>query len=226
MTAEETQDEPGRADDPDSVYITVRRAFPVLGSVRVRKRALTAISHALEQEIASRVRKPVLFGGFQTDRFLAPALSRWEQLAEVARACVVFVDPGGRPVATDGVEVAAIDPAAPLREEWLVVCDDDAFACVLSAWEIPGLELDDDGDRIFDLVWSVEPEPTRVAARTCARLAHQAGAPGADRLVAELAAEPAAQTNVRTTWQVATRVLAYLGGAPGEGAALRHPWPT
>lgn len=226
MTAEDTVSDQGRASDPDSVYIAVRRAFPVLGSVRVRKRALSAVAHALEQEIAGRVREPVLFGGFQTDRFLAPALSRWEQLAEVARACVVFADPGGRTVATDGVELVTIDHAAPLREEWVVVCDDDAFACVLSAWEIPGLELDDDGDRIFDLVWSVEPEPTRVAARTCARLAQQAGTPGADRLVHELAAEPVARANVRTTWQVATRVLAYLGGAPGEGAALRHPWPT
>ncbi len=121
------------------------------------------------------------------------------------------------------MEVVEVDPAAPLRMEWVVVCDDPGFACVLSAWEIPGLHHADDRDRIFEIVWTLEPEPVRVAARTCAELARRAGSSSAERLLDELGTEPVAEPTVRTAWQVATRVLAHVGGAPGEAAGFRHP---
>lgn len=225
------QDPPPQPPPPpevDSVYSTVRRACPHLGAVRVRKRLLTPVSHALEQEISARARRPVLFGGFQTAPVLAASLRRWQRLAVGARACVAFADLAGSPLEdspleADGMNLAEVDPSAPLRMEWMVVCDDDAFSCVLSAWEVPGLSFEDDGDRIFELLWSLEPQAARVAARTCARLAAEAGVPGADGLVADLAADASAVPDLRTLWQVVTRVLAHVGGAPGEGYGLRHP---
>lgn len=195
-----------RAPDPPlSVYQAVRRHDPGLPAIRVRKHTLTALSHALEDEIADRCERPVLFGGFQQLRHLTVPLPRWQQLARAARATVVFVedaDLGTPPPA--GVRVLALPPEAPMRWEWAVVAADRAFGVVLSAWEIPGQQSARDRDRVFELVWSLEPGPVHAAARACALVAAQAGLTDAEEL---LPTAPGPDIDVRTAGAVFTRVL-------------------
>lgn len=208
---------------PASIYSAVRRAHPELAAVRVRKPVLLAVSRALEDEMAYRPRSPVLFAGFQRGRFLAPALPRWRRLAARASSVVVFADVADEPVDTGAVRLARLAPDVPLRMEWAIVCDDPDFACVLSAWEVPGQHDVADPDRVFEMVWSLEPAPVRVAARTCAALAEQAGVPDAAEVRRHVETSSVADPDVRTIWQVFTRVLAHVGGAPGEAEVVR-PW--
>ena len=67
-------------------------------------------------------------------------------------------------------------PGAPLREEWAVVCDSPAFAAVLSAWERPGQEAVLDGEREFEVVWTLDPVPVRAAGHVCLDVAEASGA--------------------------------------------------
>lgn len=195
------------ADSPLSIYQAVRRRDPALPTVRVRKQTLTALSHALEDEIAERCERPVLFGGFQQVQHLTIPLPRWQELARDAKAVVVFVEEPavGAPTPDTGVRVLRIPPDAPMRWEWAVVAVDPSFGVVLSAWEIPGQERTRDRDRVFELVWSMEPDPVHVAARACARVAAHADLPDAEELVP---ATPVHGVDVRTACEVFTRVLA------------------
>src|SRR5919107_1484250 len=54
------------------------------------KKALVAISHAIEDESCARAEQPLLFGGFQRGRFLRESYARWVELARTARTAVVF----------------------------------------------------------------------------------------------------------------------------------------
>lgn len=194
------------AGSPLSVYQAVRRHDPGLPTIRVRKPTVTALTHALEDEIADRCERPVLFGGFQQVRHLTLPLPRWQELARSARAAIVFVeDPAaGAPPSAAGVRVLALPPDAPMRWEWAVVAADPAFGVVLSAWEIPGAHPTRDRDRVFELAWSLEPGPVHAAARACARVAAQAGFAEAEEL---LPAAPGPDIDVRTAGEVFTRVL-------------------
>lgn len=173
----------------------------------MRKQTLSALSHALEDEIAARCDHPVLFGGFQQVRHLTIPLPRWQELARRARSVVVFVEEpaDGAPAPDTGVRVLRTPTDAPVRWEWIVVAADPGFGVALVAWEIPGQEAIRDRDRAFELVWSLEPGPVEVATRTCALIAAHAGLPEADELVP---ATPTHDVDLRTASEVFSRVLA------------------
>lgn len=197
---------------PQSVYQAVRRRHPGLPAVRVRKQTLTALSHALEDEIAGRCERPVLFGGFQQVRHLTSPLPRWQELARAARAAILFVEEpdAGAPLPAADVCVLPLPPDAPMRWEWAVVATDPAFGVVLSAWEIPGQGRTRDRERIFEVVWSLEPDPVQAAVRACVDIAARVGLTGADEL---LPAAPGHAIDVRTAGEVFTHVLARVDGA-------------
>jgi DICT domain-containing protein len=196
---------------PLSVYQAVRRRHPTLPTIRVRKQTLTALSHALEDEIAERCERPVLFGAFQQVQHLTIPLPRWQELAGAATSVVVFVEePAAGPTVANGVRVVNLPADAPMRWEWAVVADDQDFGFALSAWEIPGQERTRDRDRVFELVWSLEPDPVRVATQACARVAAHAGLPDAGKLVP---ATPIHDIDVRTSGAIFNRVLARLDAA-------------
>jgi DICT domain-containing protein len=170
----------------DSVYLAVRRGFTDLASVRLRKRVLMALSCSVEREILTRAQHPVLFGAFQRERFFRQAWPRWRELALRSRAAVIFAEEFVDGRDRDGVVRLPVPEDAPLRLEWAIVCDDPGLCVVLSGWEIPGQEAVADSERLFEVVWSFEPAPVRVAALTCARLA--GAAPGQTPLADQLQA--------------------------------------
>jgi DNA-binding transcriptional MerR regulator len=56
-------------DADPSLFATLRRAQPALSPQVLPKRALTALSRAIEDEICARAERPLLFGAFQRERF-------------------------------------------------------------------------------------------------------------------------------------------------------------
>ncbi len=190
-----------------SVYAELRRRHVELVPQVLSRITLIALSHAIEDECCARASQPVLFGGFQRERFLRASYERWLELSRTARSTVVFAD-FTDPAALGGtrpVEVG-LPPEAPLNREWLVVCDAPDLPACLSAVELPG--------RLFEVVWSVDPRVVRDASLVSAALADHyrpdwraAREVDLDEDVGDVSAE------LRRVSELFHRMLAYLEAA-------------
>ena len=163
------------ASPATSVWAELRERHSHLRPHRLRKSTLLALSWALEDECCARASSPWIFGAFQRERFYRRSEDRWRDLSLTARgvwAMADFAENATRPGSP--VEVALPD-GAPMHREWTLVCLAEDFPAVLTAWEIPGQVGVVDRDRVFESVWSLEPEPAREAARTMAHLVEDAG---------------------------------------------------
>ena len=195
-----------------SVFAELGRLHPELTAHRLRKTSLIALSWAIEDEFCAKATRPHLFGAFQRPEFYEPSRLRWRELARVARASYVFAD--FAEAADGGEEPGPVEVGlsgdAPLRREWVVVCDSVELSAVMSGWELPGQDGVPDRDRVFETVWTVDPATVRDAARVCAAMAHRAGAPGASAVVEDLAA-PVRQSraDLAAVTTLFNRVVAY-----------------
>jgi MerR family transcriptional regulator, light-induced transcriptional regulator len=189
-----------------SVYAAVRERFPRLDPLELPKRALIRLSRAIEDECALRARRPILFGGFQEQRFYRSVEERWRELSRTAELAMVFADFGtARSRAKRPVRVP-LDPADPLVREWMVVCDAPNMAACLLGWERPPAR----GERVFEVVWTVERPVVRAAARTCADLAARSEPALVAGIRERLADTPAAdESDLRSAVALATRMVHY-----------------
>jgi len=133
----------------------------------------------------------MIFGAFQKERYYRAAEERWTELARVARSTMVFAAFDQEPEPVVGrTSMVDLPVDAPMRREWVVVCDAPDHAALLTAWELPGQSSVRDRDRLFEAIWSVEPTAVRSAARACAQVARQLGHVEAAPLLYELADNP------------------------------------
>ena len=207
-------DQAGARDEEiaPSLYAGLRRHHPDLVPLLLRKATLLALSRALENECCARAERPVLFGSFQRQTFYLQSRSRWAELARTSRYAVVFADfPEGPETEQSPVEIA-LPASAALRREWAVVCDVPDYPACLSAWELPGQD-EDDSERRFETVWTVDPTVVRDAARICAHLT-RASAPALGSALSEAlsgAAAPASADSRRATGLL-NRMIGYVDG--------------
>jgi DICT domain-containing protein len=154
-----------------SVFAELRRRHPGLAPQVLTRRSLVAMSHAIEDECCARAAAPVLFGGFQRERYLRASYDRWKEMARTARATVVFADiEDPAPVRAGAPTEVGLAPEAPLNREWLVVCDSTDLPACLTAVERPG-QAQVGGERLFEVLWSVDARVVRDASRVAAALA-------------------------------------------------------
>ncbi len=171
-----------------SVYGELRRLLPHLASRVMRRDALVAISHAIEDEALARAARPVVFGAFQREEFYLRSAPRWRELARTAEACVVFAD-FDEPASRGRLPLRVpLHPESPLLREWAVVVRSADFSTVLTAWEIP--DDDPSAERRFETIFSVEPDAVRVAVDTCVAAAKAAGVAEDVLLGGTLSAKP------------------------------------
>jgi DICT domain-containing protein len=138
------------------------------------KKSLVALSHAIEDECCARAQQPLLFGGFQRDRFWRASYPRWVELARTARATVVFTDGAThRTRRGPGPVEVALPQEAPLNREWIVVCDAPDLPACMAAVERPGQADSPDSRRRFEMVWTLDPRAVRYASRVAASLADE-----------------------------------------------------
>ncbi len=152
-----------------SVFAGLRRRWPDLPVHDLSKRAMVAISRAIEDECCARAQRPILVGGFQTDRLYRQSEHRWQELARTAAATLVYADfPDGRRTVGNVVEFPLPHDSA-LRREWAVVCDaPDVTACVVGLERLGGRRA---ANRRFEAIWSVDPVVVRSATEITAALA-------------------------------------------------------
>lgn len=198
-------------EQPPSVYAALRQRFPTLEAQLLPKRAVLAMSRAIEDECLARAERPVLFGCFQRERFYRESESRWLELARTAERAVVLADfarvrrPRNAPV-----EVP-IRAGEPLAREWAIVCESPSFAACLTGWERPGEAY---GQRVFETTWTVEAQVVRLAAQVCWRLATQAGPGLLDDLRERLYDTPVSrELELLSAIQLSTRMVRYAVAA-------------
>jgi DICT domain-containing protein len=214
LTAAIAQSAAGHQAVDESVFAVLRRRHPALQPQTVRKAALLALTRAIEDEYCARAEHAILFASFQQEHYYRRSEDRWKELARTAEAVTVFADfattAGG-----DGEPTQVPVPAgAPLRREWMLVCEAPDYPACLTAWEIPGQRGATEANRRFEALWTLDPRPVREAAHTCARLA-ESFSPGLG-LLGRLPAEPAppVSADLQRATGLLTRMASYLDHHP------------
>jgi MerR family transcriptional regulator, light-induced transcriptional regulator len=219
------------AEAEPSVFAGLRRRHPALTLQVLRKVTLLALTRAIEDECCARAERPVLFAGFQRQRFFRHSEERWNELARTARLVVVFADfsesaeAGGRPPGGPAPIRVPLPEGAPARREWTLVCESRDYPACVTGWEFPGQREAADGDRRFEVIWSVDPQVVSSAAMICAQLARSAR-PGLGRLLDALPSEPAppASADLGRAAGLLSRMTSYLEKA-ADHQARREPLP-
>jgi MerR family transcriptional regulator, light-induced transcriptional regulator len=200
--------------DP-SLFATLRRAQPALPPQVLPKRALTALSRAIEDEIRARADRPLLFAAFQRERFFRASERRWRELARTAELAIALADFERPRVRARGVCELPLPGDAPLGREWALICDGERLSVALTAWEQTAEAAVPDAARRFEMVWTVEPSAVRRVAERAAALAARIDPElirtRAQRLEAGPAAPPADLADVMALMH---RTIAYLAAAP------------
>ena len=159
----------------ESVHAVLARDFPQLGVERLGRRALVALSHAVEDEALARAERPLVLGTFQEGHRYAGSAHRWDELARTASWSAVVADfddawpadPSARPARCQLPEGSA------MRREWTVVTVSAAHAAVLSAWEVPTAP---GAAPVYESVISTHRPAALAAARVLVEVARDAGA--------------------------------------------------
>jgi MerR family transcriptional regulator, light-induced transcriptional regulator len=201
------------ADDDPSLFSVLRRARPALAPRLMPKRALTALSHAIEDEICSRADRPVLFASFQRVRFYHASEPRWRELARTSDLAVAFADFDRPRVRKRGVCELPLGDDAPLRREWALVCDGDELSVAMTAWEVTAAADVSDGARQFETIWTVEPDAVRHVANRAAALAAEVDPGLVAARAGRLRDRPAPPPDLDSVMALMSRCLAYLAGA-------------
>jgi MerR family transcriptional regulator, light-induced transcriptional regulator len=159
------------ASAPPSLFAAVREAHPELDTQLLSRRAMLALSHAVEDECLARAQRPLLFASFQRERYYRSQEARWLELSRTAELACVFAEFAEPCTPLAGPVEVRLAPASPLMREWAIVCDAPGYGVCLTGWELPPAADASPAERRFETLWSVEPEVVRGAARVCAGMA-------------------------------------------------------
>src|SRR4051812_18662176 len=152
----------------ESLFAGLRRRRPDLVPYVLAKRTLVALSHAIEDESCAHAERGLIMGTFQRERFFRQAEERWRELARTADACVAMADFARLREVEGAPTEVPIGRSDPVGREWGVVCEAAHYSACLSAWERPGQDEIGDGERLFETIWTVEPELVREGSRIAA----------------------------------------------------------
>jgi MerR family transcriptional regulator, light-induced transcriptional regulator len=202
-------DLPGSTGRGSSIYAPLSR-HEHLSVHRLRKSTLISLSWAMEDQFCARADRPVLFAAFQQQHYFEQSRRRWEKLGRLASQAFVLAD-FDQTHRADDLNYVAVPPGSPLSDEWVIVCDSAELPVVLAAVEVPGQESVPELDRLFDAVWTMDPETVRDASRICAEISLAYGAEDARPLLYHLADRP--RPGVITpadASELFLRIMAYL----------------
>ena len=207
----ESAGEDAGEDVGQSIFAGTRRHHPALRVHVLDKVILLAVTRAIEDECAARAQRPVLLGSFQRQRFYQASASRWADLARTAEQTVVFADFGRSRRRPGALAEVAVPEDSPLRREWALICDAPDTPACLMAWERPGQEELRDRDRTFEMLWSVDPQVVRTAARIGVGLATASIPDLPERIADRLSGDPGpSSADLRRASGLIERTLDYV----------------
>ena len=167
---------------PTSIYAGLRASRPELQPRTLHKRALLALTHAIEDEYAAYAGDGLLIGSFQEVRHYRASERRWRELARPTFFALAMADfPRVRMRQAAPLEIP-VSRTHPHSREWtLIACSREAQAC-LAAWEIPEAHTVRDGERRFEFVWSFDPAVVASAVAIATELLRALAPSVAERL--------------------------------------------
>jgi MerR family transcriptional regulator, light-induced transcriptional regulator len=198
-----------------SLFAELRRRHPELVPQVVSKRAMLALSRAVEDECCAQASRPLLIGTFQRRRFYRASYARWVELARTARTAIVLADFADPLPVSPGLPVeVAVPYTSPVNREWSIVCEAADRPVCMVGWERPGQVGSPDASRRFELLWSMDPQVVRDAARTAIGFA-DAYRPGwrDDKDLPFDETAPTASVDLQRATGLFTRMMGYLDSA-------------
>ncbi|MCS6813346.1 MAG: ATP-binding protein [Cyanobacteria bacterium] len=153
-------------------------SHPHLRSQIYFKSSLTALSHAMEDQVLAGGDQPLVIASFQRERFYRQEASRYLRIAERTSQVYVLAAPETDFTSrSDQYETIAFDPTEPLSQEWnLVVVGCNYATCLvcrehkandpqLRQSSLPLAELPTmDQARRFEGIWTFDRKVTQAAA--------------------------------------------------------------
>ncbi|HEX2266183.1 MAG TPA: DICT sensory domain-containing protein [Solirubrobacterales bacterium] len=195
-----------------SLFAQLRERRPDLQPMTVRKRHLTSLAHAIEEESAARAERALLIGSFQRERFYRRSERRWAELAQGAATAFVFADFKRAKLRAGGPAELPIDRSHPVSREWALICAAPEHGACMVAWEPPGRSAPGDPEREFELLLSVEPAVVREAAEVATAVAAPVAPAIAERArgYLEELTPPRPETQLRPSGAITARLLSAL----------------
>ncbi len=195
-----------------SLFAQLRERRPDLQPMKVRKRHLIPLAHAIEEESAARAERALLIGSFQRERFYRHSEARWRELSQGTECAFVFADFKRARRPQRAPAELPIDRSHPISREWALICEAPGHGACIVAWEPPGRSASGDTEREFELLLSVEPAVVREAAEAATALAAPLSPEVAERARAHLEglAPPRMDTQLRLSSAITARLLASL----------------
>lgn len=146
-------------------------ALPHLRAQMYFKSSLTALSHAIEDQVLARIEQPLVIACFQRERFYRQESNRYLRIAERTPSVFVLAAPETDFRNDSGTyESIAFDPTDGLSKEWhLVVISPESTVCLIcrehfQSASAQGLLLPMDQSRRFEGVWTFDREVSCTAA--------------------------------------------------------------
>lgn len=202
--------------DRPSIYAAVMSAGLPAAPQLLRKRTLTSISRAIEDETIARGAGPVVIAAFQREANYRVVEHRYRRLAEVADATVVFADFENIHEAPGEASEVPVAREDAIGNEWAVIVDAPGYAACLLAWEHPQSQAEaqgSDADRRFEAMWTMDPQVVRRAALVSSALAGRADPELGRRLDSHLRDRPlAVESPAPALTALTNRMINYLEG--------------
>lgn len=181
----------GRLEVADSLFDRLRVAAPDLTVMSVTKSTLVATSHLIETLVYDHRERCVLVSGFQHGRNWAAERDRYLALAGEHDVIAVFAGrqpPAGLELDQIGLRLRTGDP---LAQEWFVLAVGPGLAITLCGLDgdahTAGPAPTREADRLFEVVWSVDPAVAAVAAQVVVEAVERAAPDQAGAVADQLA---------------------------------------
>ena len=131
-----------------SIFAGLRRRWPEQSVQVLSKRAMDAMSRAIEDECLAQASRPVLIGAFQRERFYRQSERRWRELARTASWAVVFADFATSRTPRGAAAEVAVPGDDPLLREWAVIAASPTVSACVVAVELARDERDGRGTQV------------------------------------------------------------------------------
>jgi DICT domain-containing protein/signal transduction histidine kinase len=157
-----------------SVLEELLQKIPRLRSQLYFKSSLTALSHAMEDQVLAGLNQPLVIASFQRERFYRQEAHRYLRIAELTPQVYVLAAPETSFAnASEGYETIAFEPDDQLSQEWHLVVIGQQYATCLICRERKVAVIEDssaelmpmDQTRRFEGIWTFDRQVSCTAAK-------------------------------------------------------------
>ncbi|MFB2833503.1 DICT sensory domain-containing protein [Floridanema evergladense] len=157
----------------DSVLGDLLQGLPDLRPQMYFKSSLTALSHAMEDQVLASSDAPLVIASFQQERFYRQEAHRYQRIAQKSEQIYVLAAPETSfSSGYDRYEMVAFDPEDSLSQEWHLVVIGQQYASCLVCQECSVATLseseenllDIDTSRRFEGIWTFDRQVAKKAA--------------------------------------------------------------